>query len=175
MRPSNERRRVARRRVIRDSVEGIVWAVPAGSEGAPVEGRGVRQDNRLFLDGRACVCYCFSELVSRPARRFMWAGMAVAIGTKRKWGQAIENKQFWEIAHFADPVVSRTYGQRRETVRFAQRSESFRLCWFFRLVEAQDARERNQRRNRSGELRMRRFAHNLRRESIFFIFSLVTL
>jgi hypothetical protein len=30
-------------------VEGIVWAVPAGGEGAPVEGRGARQDNRLFL------------------------------------------------------------------------------------------------------------------------------
>jgi hypothetical protein len=35
--------------IIRDSVEGIVWAVPAGNEGAPVEVRGARQDNRLFL------------------------------------------------------------------------------------------------------------------------------
>ena len=25
------------------------------------EGRGARQDNRLFLDGPAGVCYCFSE------------------------------------------------------------------------------------------------------------------
>jgi hypothetical protein len=36
----------------------------------------------------------------------------------------------------------------RETVRFARRKESFRFCWFFRLVEAQDARQRNQRRIR---------------------------
>ena len=35
--------------VIQDSVEWIVWAVPAGNEGAPVEVRGARQDNRLFL------------------------------------------------------------------------------------------------------------------------------
>ena len=52
----------------------IVWAVPAGGEGAPVEGRGARQGNRLFLDGPAGVCYCFSELTARPARGFMWPG-----------------------------------------------------------------------------------------------------
>jgi hypothetical protein len=33
------------RTMIRDSVEWIVWAVRGGSEGAPVEGRGARQDN----------------------------------------------------------------------------------------------------------------------------------
>jgi hypothetical protein len=33
----------------RDSVEGIVWAIPAGGEGAPIEGQGARRDNRLFL------------------------------------------------------------------------------------------------------------------------------
>jgi hypothetical protein len=78
---------------VRDSVERIVWAVPASGEGAPVEGWGARQDNRLFLDGRAGVCYFFSELALRPARRFMRAGMALAIRAKRKWGQVIENKQ----------------------------------------------------------------------------------
>jgi hypothetical protein len=56
--------------VIRDSVEWIVWAVPAGSEGAPVEGRGARQDNRLFLDEPAGVCYCFSELSGKASPPF---------------------------------------------------------------------------------------------------------
>jgi hypothetical protein len=56
--------------VIRDSVGGIVWAVPAGGEGAPVEGRGARQDNRLFLDGPAGVCYCFSELSGKAGAPF---------------------------------------------------------------------------------------------------------
>jgi hypothetical protein len=116
--------------VIRNSVEGIVWAVPAGSEGAPVEGRGDRQDNRLFLDGPTGVCYCFSELAARPARRFMRAGMAVAIHAKRKGGQAIENKQFCEMAYFALPMISRTYDQRRETVRFARRKEAFAFAGF---------------------------------------------
>jgi hypothetical protein len=188
---------VDRQSVLRlDSVEGVVWAVPAGGEGAPVEGWGARQDNRLFLDGLAGVCYCFSELTARPARRFMRAGMALAIHAKRKGGQAIENKQLREMVHFAPPMISRTYDQRRETARFARRKESFRFCRFFRLVEAQDegseinggsgARAADVaplgdsemaspaptagRENRSGELRMRRFAHNLRRESIFFNF-----
>jgi hypothetical protein len=58
----SEQSRDQTRPIIRDSVEWIVWAVPAGSEGAPVEGRGARQDNRPFLDGPAGVCYCFSEL-----------------------------------------------------------------------------------------------------------------
>jgi hypothetical protein len=78
----------------------------------------------------------------------MWAGMALAIRAKRKRGQAIENKQFCEMAHFVPPMISTTYDQARETVRFALRNESFRFCWFFRLVEAQNARERNQRRIR---------------------------
>jgi hypothetical protein len=89
----------------------IVWAVPAGGEGAPVEGRGARQGNRLFLDGPAGVCYRFSELTARLARRFMRAGMAVAIRAKRKRGQAIENKQLCEIPRFAPPMISMAYGR----------------------------------------------------------------
>jgi hypothetical protein len=46
-------------------------------EGAPVEGRDARQDNRLFLDGRAGVCYCFSELSGKAGSPFPVAGMAV--------------------------------------------------------------------------------------------------
>jgi hypothetical protein len=113
------------RGLIRDSVEGIVWAVPAGGEGAPVERPGARQDNRLFLDGRACVCYCFSELTARPARRFMGPGWRLRFHAKRKGGQALENKQLREISPFAPPMISRTYDQRRETARFARRKESF--------------------------------------------------
>jgi hypothetical protein len=45
-------------------------AVPAGGEGAPVEGRGVRQVNRLFLDGPAGLCYCFSELTAKAGSPF---------------------------------------------------------------------------------------------------------
>jgi len=74
--------------VIRDSVEGIVWAVPAGGEGAPVEGRGARQDNRLFLDGPAGVCYCFSELNGKAGSPFHVAGMALAIPCETKRGSS---------------------------------------------------------------------------------------
>jgi hypothetical protein len=89
------------RGLIRDSVEGIVWAVPAGGEGAPVEGRGARQDNRLFLDGPASICYCFSEQ-NKAGSPFQRAGMArLRFHAKRKGGQAIENKQFCEIPRFA--------------------------------------------------------------------------
>jgi hypothetical protein len=71
-------------RVIRDSVEWIVWAVPAGSEGAPVEGRTARQGSRLFLDEPATVCYCLSELSGKAGAPFMRAGMAVAIPCETK-------------------------------------------------------------------------------------------
>jgi hypothetical protein len=56
--------------------------------------------------------------------------MAVAIRAKRKCGQAIENKQFCEMVHFAPPMISRTYDQRRETARFARRKESFAFAGF---------------------------------------------
>jgi len=53
------------------------------------EGRGARQDNRLFLDGSAGVCYCFSELTERLGRRFMRAGMAPCdFRAKRKKGSS---------------------------------------------------------------------------------------
>jgi hypothetical protein len=39
----------------------------------------------------------------------MRAGLAVAIRAKRKGGQAIENKQFCEMARFAPPMISTTY------------------------------------------------------------------
>jgi hypothetical protein len=60
----------------------------------------------------------------------MRAGMAVAIHAKRKGGQAIENKQLREMVHFAPLMISRTYDQRSETVRFARRNESFRFAGF---------------------------------------------
>jgi hypothetical protein len=125
--------------------------------------------------------------------------MAVAIGTKRKGGQAIENKQSREITRFRAPMISRTYGQRRETARFARRKNPFAFAGFSassrpktqgseinggfkaRAAESRRSATRNWRRrfqslggNRSGELRLRRFAHNWRREPIFFIFLLVT-
>jgi hypothetical protein len=56
--------------------------------------------------------------------------MAAAIHTKQKAGQAIENKQFCEMTHFAPPMISRTYDQRRETVRFARRKEAFAFAGF---------------------------------------------
>ena len=58
------------------------------------------------------------------------AGMALAIHAKRKGGQAIENKQFCEMAHFALPMISRTYDQRRETARFARRKNPFAFAGF---------------------------------------------
>ena len=60
----------------------------------------------------------------------MWAGMALAIRAKRKGGQAIENKQLREMAHFAPLMTSTTYDPTRETVHFAPRKEPFRFCWF---------------------------------------------
>jgi hypothetical protein len=104
--------------------------VPAGGERAPVEGRGALQDNRLFLDGPAGVCYCFSELTARPARRFVRAGMAVVIHAKRKAGQIIENKRVCEMAYFVPIMISRTYDQRRETARFARRKNPFVFAGF---------------------------------------------
>jgi hypothetical protein len=56
--------------------------------------------------------------------------MALAIHAKRKAGQAIENKQLCEMAHFAPPMISRTYDQRRETARFARRKEAFAFAGF---------------------------------------------
>jgi hypothetical protein len=56
--------------------------------------------------------------------------MAVAIPAKRKGGQVIENKQLREMVHFARPMISRTYDQRRETARFARRKESFAFAGF---------------------------------------------
>ena len=86
--------------IIRDSVEGIVWAVPSGSEGAPVEGGGARQDNRLFLDGPVGVCYCFSELVARPARRFTWPGWRLRFRRNEKRVKSLKtnNCAKWSIS-----------------------------------------------------------------------------
>jgi hypothetical protein len=140
----------------------------------------------------------------------MRAGMAVAIPVKRKGGQVVENKQSREITRFRAPMISRTYDQRRETIRFARRKESFAFAGFSassrpktqvseinggfgaraadvaRVCDSQMAPQavgiaQNDsqmappaptagRENRSGELRMRRFAHNLRHESDFFYF-----
>jgi hypothetical protein len=140
--------------------------------------------------------------------------MAVAMRAKRKWGQAIENKQVCEMAYFVPLMISTTYDQRRETARFARRKNPCAFAGFSAssrpkthgseinggfgaravgtLRESATRRRKlleslktdsqmappapvARRENRSGELRMRRFAHNLRRESIFFIFLLVTL
>jgi hypothetical protein len=190
-------------------LNGSFGAVPAGGEGAPVEGRGAWRDNRLFLDGPASICYCFSEL-SGSGSPFHMAGMALAIHAKQKGGQAIENKQLREMVHFAPLMISVAYDRIGETVRFARRKESFRFPCFSRCrgprrkgakstadsgrarrtsrrsatrkwrrkplgslqmdSEVAPAGSSRGRENRSGELHMRRFAHNLRRESIFFIF-----
>ena len=45
-------------------------------------------------------------------------------------GQAIENKQLREMAHFAPPMISMTYDQRRETARFARRKNPFVFAGF---------------------------------------------
>jgi hypothetical protein len=56
---------------------------------------------------------------------FHLAGTTLAIPAKRKGGQAIENKQFCEMVHFAPVMIPRTYDQRRETARFARRKDPF--------------------------------------------------
>jgi hypothetical protein len=116
--------------LIRDSLEGLVWTVPSGGEGAPVEGRGARRDNRLFLDGRAGVCYCFSELSGKAGSPFHGGRDGVAIRAKRKGGQAIENKQLREMVHFAPPTISMAYDTARETVHFARRMNPFAFAGF---------------------------------------------
>ena len=57
-------------------------------------------------------------------------GWRLRFHAKRKAGQAIENKQLREMVHFAPPMISRTYDQRRETARFARRKESFAFAGF---------------------------------------------
>ena len=98
-------------RFIRDAVEWIVCAVPVGSEGAPVEGRGARHGNRLFLDGPAGHMLLFFRTNGKAGPPFHGAGVAPAIRAKRKWGQAIENKQVCEMAYFAPPMISMAYGR----------------------------------------------------------------
>jgi hypothetical protein len=46
----------------RFGAEWIVWAVSAGNEGPPVEGRASGKTIDFFLDEPAGVCCCFSEL-----------------------------------------------------------------------------------------------------------------
>ena len=86
--------------VIRDSVEGVVWAVPAGGEGASVEGRGARQDNRLFLDGRASVTV-FQNLAARPARRFMGPDGACDSMRNEKGGMPLKTNNSAKSLDFA--------------------------------------------------------------------------
>ena len=66
----------------------------------------------------------------RPARRFMGPGRRLRFHAKRKGGQAIENKQFCEMAYFASPMISMTYDAARETLRFARRKEILRFRRF---------------------------------------------
>jgi hypothetical protein len=72
----------------------------------------------------------FFRTYGKAGSPFHVAGMALAIQAKRKGGQVIENKQLREMAHFAPPMISRTYDQRRETVRFARRKEAFPFAGF---------------------------------------------
>jgi hypothetical protein len=60
----------------------------------------------------------------------MWPGLRLRFHAKRKGGQAIENKQLCEMVHFAPPMISRTYDQRRETARFARRKNPFAFAGF---------------------------------------------
>jgi hypothetical protein len=156
--------------VIWDSVEGIVWAVPAGGEGAPVEGRDARQDNRLFLDGPARVCYCFSELIG-PARRFMGPVWRLRFHAKRKRGQAIENKQFCETPRFAPQRLTTSVA--KPLVSLGEGILSLLLASGRAMTSVLRLRVAVLR-NGKWE-RLRRFAYNLRRESIFFSFLLATL
>jgi hypothetical protein len=83
----------------------------------------------FFLTDRRVSGTVFPNL-GKAGSPFHGAGMALAIHAKRKWGQAIENKQFCEMAYFAPIMISRTYGQRRETVRFARRKDPFVFAGF---------------------------------------------
>jgi hypothetical protein len=116
--------------VRRDSVEGIVWAVFAGGEGAPVEERAPGKTIEFFLAGGRASVTVFQNLATRPVRRFMRAGMALVIRAKRKGGQAIENKQLREMAYFAPIMILTAYGPARETARFARRKNPFAFAGF---------------------------------------------
>jgi hypothetical protein len=63
----------------------------------------------IWLTDRARLCYCFSELGGRPARRFMGPKTALTIRAKRNGGQVIENTQFREMGHFVRPMISMAY------------------------------------------------------------------
>ena len=58
------------------------------------------------------------------------AGVAACDSGETKKGEAIENKQLREMVHFAPPMISMGYDQRRETARFARRKESFAFAGF---------------------------------------------
>jgi hypothetical protein len=58
------------------------------------------------------------------------AGVAACDSGETKKGEAIENKQLREMVHFAPPMISMGYDQRRETARFARRKNPFAFAGF---------------------------------------------
>ena len=116
--------------MIRNSVEGIVLGRSRQQRRRTGLGTGRPARQSTFSGRTGGRLLLFFRTRRKAGSPFQRAGMAVAIHAKRKGGQAIENKQFCEMAHFALPMISRTYDQTRETVRFALRNESFRFCWF---------------------------------------------
>jgi hypothetical protein len=125
---------------LRDSLEWIIWAVPAAAKARRSGDEAPGKTIDFFLTDRQAFATVFQNL--RQGRLAVSvAGMArLRFHAKRKGGQVIENKELCEMAYFSPLMISTTYGLAHETVRFARRKESFRFCRFFPLVEAQNAR-----------------------------------
>jgi hypothetical protein len=126
----------------------VIFVAENGEDSRPrLERVGARQENRHYLDEPAGVCYCFSEvsLQASVALLIAPADRRFGGGAKRKWGQVIGNKQFHETAHLAPPMSAMTCNRFTKPI-VSLREESFRFCWFFRSLEAQNEMARNRRR-----------------------------
>jgi hypothetical protein len=90
-------------------LNGSFGQFPPASEGAPVEGQGARQDNRLFfLTNRRTPITVFPNL--RAGRLAVSGGLGWRLRSgEAERGQAIENKQFCEMTHFLHPMISKAY------------------------------------------------------------------
>src|SRR6185437_10308271 len=72
-----------------------------------------------------------------PANRF--ARLVGGDGAKRNGAEVIENKQFREMAHFAPPMISRTYAPVAKPFISLPRNEPCCFCWISHFIAAQNA------------------------------------
>ena len=124
-------------------------------------GRPARRSTFSWRSGGRLLLFFRTERQGRLAVS-CGPGWRLRFHAKRKGGQAIGNKQFCErpISHPNDLKDLRPASRNRS---FRSAKGILRFCWFFRLVETQNARERNQRRIRARAAELRESATRNRR------------